>query len=392
MDKKRTGSFAAFRISFVVHGFRFPETPILFEDMGYGFGRIGIAVLVLSAGQPRHWESGEMQAVCRGEQDIWKYCTKEQWKEMICSFGLLGDPEIPQEIQMAVLYRFGRHSSRYYREKKIPKRFGGVRCLMIPDSGLKAVQRRILKHILSERPVSSCACAYRKGVGIRDNAAAHVGQERVLKLDIEDFFGSITSSAVYGLAFPGTLFPPPVRGLLTALCCCKGRLPQGSPASPAISNLVMKPFDDSMDLWCRQRGIRYSRYCDDMTFSGSFEPGEVIRKVQSYLSELGMRLNRRKTGVYAKNCRQEVTGITVNQKAQLSKDYRRKLRQECYYCRKYGIESHMERLGAGGQETEEQILARLLGKIEYLLSVDPANREFQAQREYFRKLMKTLHT
>lgn len=116
----------------------FPETPILFEDMGYGFGRTGIAVLVLSAGQPRHWESGEMQAVCRGEQDIWKYCTKEQWKEMICSFGLLGDPEIPQEIQMAVLYRFSRHSSCYYREKKIPKRFGGSPLPVILDSGLKA--------------------------------------------------------------------------------------------------------------------------------------------------------------------------------------------------------------------------------------------------------------
>lgn len=368
--------------------FRFPDTFILFEDIGYGFGRIGIAVSVPSDGQLKQRESGEIQAVCR--DDIWKYCTREQWKEMICSFGLLGDPSVPEEVQMAVLYRFSRNSSRCYREAEIPKRSGGVRRLMIPDSGLKAVQRRILRNILLERPVSPCAFAYRKGVGIRDNAAVHIGQERILKLDIQDFFDSITSSAVYGLAFPGTLFPPPVRGLLTALCCYKGRLPQGSPASPAISNLVMKPFDDSMDLWCRQRGIRYSRYCDDMTFSGSFEPGEVIRKTQSYLSELGMKLNWEKTGVYAENCRQEVTGITVNQKVQLSKDYRRKLRQDCYYCRKYGVAGHMERQGFDGRETEEHFLARLLGKIDYLLCIDPSNEEFKAQRDYFRQMMKNM--
>lgn len=181
-----------------------------------------------------------------------------------------------------------------------------------------------------------------------------------------------------------------MRGLLTSLCCLRGRLPQGSPASPAISNLVMRPFDEHMGLWCRERNIRYSRYCDDMTFSGSFDAGEVIRKVSGFLSERGMRLNWKKTGVYGKNCRQEVTGLTVNEKVQLPKELRRQLRMECYYCRRFGTESHMDRLGLAERESEEHFLMRLLGRLEYALSVSPGAKEFEQEREYFREQLKAL--
>lgn len=317
---------------------------------------------------------------------LWKNCTEEQCREMILSLRLLGYTELSEEKQLAVLYGMSNHASAHYREAVIPKRSGGMRRLMVPDSSLKAVQRRILKNVLSGFEPSPWAFAYRKGIGIRDNASVHTGQEKILKLDIHDFFGSITSSSVYGLAFPGTVFPPQVRGLLTSLCCLKGRLPQGSPASPAISNLVMRPFDGYMGEWCEARGIRYSRYSDDMTFSGRFDAEEVTKKAENFLAKLGMRLNRDKTGVYGRNRRQEVTGITVNEKTQLSKEMRRKLRQECYYCRRFGVQGHMERLGIDGSESKAHYLARLLGRIEYLLSINPEDAEFIEERNAVRNM------
>ena len=321
---------------------------------------------------------------------LWKYCTPAQCRDFILSLNLIGSMRLSSEKQLALLYGLSNHTEDHYAKKKIPKRNGGFRTLYAPDPLLKYVQRQILRKVLVQFPVSGCACAYRSGASTRDNALPHVGKEKILKLDIHDFFGSITSSSVYGLAFPGTVFPPQVRGLLTSLCCLRGRLPQGSPASPAISNLVMRPFDEHMGLWCRERNIRYSRYCDDMTFSGSFDAGEVIRKVSGFLSERGMRLNWKKTGVYGKNCRQEVTGLTVNEKVQLPKELRRQLRMECYYCRRFGTESHMERLGLAESESEEHFLMRLLGRLEYALSVSPGAKEFEQEREYFREQLKAL--
>ena len=119
------------------------------------------------------------------------------------------------------------------------------------------------------------------------------------------------------------------------------RLPQGSPASAAISNLVMKPFDTYMEGWCRDRGIVYTRYCDDMTFSGDFRVSAVYGKVNGFLGAMGFELNQSKTKVLTRHVRQTVTGMVVNDKVQVPLPYRRALRQEVYYCLKYGVKEHL---------------------------------------------------
>ena len=95
------------------------------------------------------------------------------------------------------------------------------------------------------------------------------------------------------------------------------------PPRPCISNLVMKPFDDYMRDWCRKRQISYTRYCDDMTFSGSFDTHETIHKVSSFLLRLGFELNGKKTFICTRSRRQEVTGLIVNDHVQTSREYRR---------------------------------------------------------------------
>lgn len=325
--------------------------------------------------------------------DLWKYCTAEHCREMLLSFQLLGETDWPDEKVMACLYALANHAERHYEPIQIPKKNGKTRTLLAPDRLLCRVQKNILRHILEERPISPSAAAYHKEASPVLSAAVHVGQPLILKLDIEDFFGNITFPMVLRHAFPGQYFPPAVGTLLTSLCCYRDYLPQGAPTSPAISNLVMRPFDEYMEQWCKKRGIAYSRYCDDMTFSGDFDADAVRRKVYGYLRAMGLEPNREKTTVTRRGGRQLVTGIVVNEKLQVPADYRRALRQEIYYSKKYGAEEHLNRTGRRhdfpeGYEGAVRYLESLLGKINYVLSVNRKDAWFAEAKKTIEREIK----
>ena len=298
-------------------------------------------------------------------QDFWKYCTTEEIGRTLRTFDLLKGLDVPEEAYLPCLYTVSNQIKTHYHPVVISKKSGGRRKLLVPDALLRTIQRNLLHHVLEEFQISEFACAYKKGTSIVDNARPHVGAKLVLKLDIQDFFDQITWILVYQNAFPGTHFPPAIRKMLTEFCCVRDRLPQGAPTSPTVSNLVMRPFDVHMGEWCREREIRYTRYCDDLTFSGAFAPEEVIRKVRGFLQVYGFELNRKKTRVLSRGNAQSVTGIVVNEKAQVSRAYRRKLRQEVYLFDRYGAKS------SGEPKNGERERLRLLGKMRYVLSVNP---------------------
>lgn len=298
-------------------------------------------------------------------QDFWKYCTTEEIGRTLRTFDLLKGLDVPEEAYLPCLYTVSNQIETHYHPVVISKKSGGRRKLLVPDALLRTIQRNLLHHVLEEFQISEFACAYKKGTSIVDNARPHVGAKLVLKLDIQDFFDQITWILVYQNAFPGTHFPPAIRKMLTEFCCVRDRLPQGAPTSPTVSNLVMRPFDVHMGEWCREREIRYTRYCDDLTFSGVFAPEEVIRKVRGFLQVYGFELNRKKTRVLGRWNAQSVTGIVVNEKAQVSRAYRRKLRQEVYLFDRYGIKTEE------GPKNDEKERMRLLGKMRYVLSVNP---------------------
>ena len=307
--------------------------------------------------------------------DIWKYCDKNHSREFLLSLNLTGNLNLTKEKQLSLLYGLSNHTEEHYQKIQIPKRNGAWRTLYVPDSLLKYVQKQILHKVLTQLPVSYCASAYKKGCSLKENAAPHTGKSIVLKLDILDFFGNITYISVYQHAFPGELFPPPVRTLLAHLCCYRDFLPQGAPTSPYISNLVLFPFDRYMERWCKNQNITYTRYCDDLTFSGSFEPETVIRKVSSFLLRMGFEINPKKTKICPQGQQQIVTGIVVNEKAQVPKTYRRNLRQEIYYIEKFGLSEHLAHIHS--DLTPEKYLEHLKGKIRYVLQINPQDREFQ---------------
>lgn len=314
-------------------------------------------------------------------EDIFKYCTKDQMNDFLLSLHLL-----PKEKNaLKILYTLSNHTERHYRECKIPKRTNGFRTLHIPDPLLKSVQNNLLHQVLEQIPISIYAKAYHKGADLVSNAEPHIRKKIILKLDIEDFYDTIDYIMVYNTVFKKEIFPKPLRTLLTHLCLYNEMLPQGSPTSPAISNIVMKPFDDYIGTFCEKKNISYTRYADDLIFSGNFNIKELLHKVSAYLKKMGFTLNPKKTKVLKRNNKQFITGIIVNEKLQVDKKYRQRIRQELYYIQKFGLYSHMNRRHI---ENKDKYLKNLLGKIQFVLHVCPENIEFQKYRSYLLKQRK----
>ena len=290
------------------------------------------------------------------------------------------------DISTKTLYAVSNNISKHYHKAKLPKKSGGYRKLSVPDEILKAIQKQIADVLLIHMPVSRYAKAYRFGSSTLRNAKHHVGKQVVLKLDILHFFDSIRYSAVKDKVFPEEIYAEPLRILLTMLCYHKDALPQGAPSSPAITNIILYEFDEQIGLWCRERGIAYTRYCDDMTFSGDFDPAEVIRFVRLELKKLGFLLNEQKTRIQHPGQQQSVTGIVVNEKLSIPSDYRRKLRQELYYCRKFGIQEHLQKIGL--EIPENTYRMQLLGKVNYVLQVHPNNKDMLDARKWLQQSTK----
>ena len=283
-------------------------------------------------------------------------------------------------ISVKTLYSVSNNLSKHYHKVSLPKKSGGHRNLSVPDKVLNSIQRRIADVLLVHMPVSRYAKAYRFGSSTLRNAKRHIGKHVVLKLDILHFFDSIRYSTVKDKVFPEEIYEEPLRILLTMLCYYKDTLPQGAPSSPAITNIILYEFDELIGQWCQDQGISYTRYCDDMTFSGDFDPAEVIRYVRLGLKEMGFLLNEQKTRIQHTGQRQTVTGIVVNEQLSIPADYRRKLRQELYYCRKFGIREHLQRIGL--EIPEDTYRMQLLGKVNYVLQVHPDDQNVKAAKKW----------
>lgn len=278
-----------------------------------------------------------------------------------------------------------------YELKTIKKKNGSDRTIQAPVGILKYWQKTILNNIVSKLSVSKYATAYKKGARLQDNANPHTGKKYLLKMDITDFFGSIRFEQVYSAAFNSAYFPKQIGVMLTTLCCYNDVLPQGAPTSPALSNLVMKNFDNSIGSWCEKRGISYTRYCDDLTFSSDKPLYNVFVKVKKMLENMGFTINDKKTHFVTNSDRQTVTGLTVNEKVGISKDYKRNLRQEIYYIFRFGPADSLLHTGRGeylknGRLNVLKYLDVIQGKINFVLSVEPDNEYFVTALEKIKDL------
>lgn len=275
-------------------------------------------------------------------------------------------------VGYAPVYLCGASNAQghFYRKFKVPKRAGGFRKISEPLPSLKEIQRWILENILYRCNFHKFAKAFIPGRSIRENARFHRNQQMVLSLDIHDFFSSIPASRVYGF-FWRLGYCKPVATMLTQLCTLDNRLPQGAPTSPALSNLIVLRLDRRVSGFALKQKIRYTRYADDLTFSGHFKAGSVIRFVEDVLKDEGLRLNTEKTRLMERHRRQEVTGIVVNRKMQAPRLLRRKLRQHVYYIEKYGVDSHME----WTENNRANYVRHLCGIASFVFFVNPQDRD-----------------
>ena len=316
---------------------------------------------------------------------MWKYIGIKECNEFLLSLQLFKCDDKKKYIK--TLYSLSNKIENNYYVYKIKKKNGHLRTIYEPASLLKTIQKNILKNILNNKQISKYAKAYKKGISLKNNAIEHINKKIILKLDIKDFFENISFLDVYNSCFPIEYFPKSIGMLLTTLCTYEDHLTQGSPTSAYISNLVMKDFDEEIGVICEKRNINYTRYSDDMTFSGDFNPSEIIKIVRKYLYKLGLNLNDSKIHIVKNYQSQNVTGLIVNKKIQVSKNYRKKIRQEIYYLKKYGIDSHLEKLNLSNKK---QYLQSLQGKILYVLQINNQDKEFINYKDYINNYIKTL--
>jgi len=275
------------------------------------------------------------------------------------------------------------YTNYFYRDFEILKKNGSKRLISEPLPSLKEIQLWILKNILYKIPVSQVAKAYKPNVKIIENLKFHKNQPKVLTVDLENFFPSIKFKAIQNI-FLDLGYSKLVARLLSKLCTKEGMLPQGAPTSPYLSNLIFKNADVLIFDFCRQRKIRYTRYADDLSFSGDFDEKELIKKVRGVIIDLGLHINKSKTKLMTPNTRQTVTGIVVNKKPQVVFHKRNALRQALYYIKKYGLKEHQEYEDI----IQKNYLEHLMGKINFVLQINPKDTEFQNYKTFLIDLKK----
>lgn len=269
----------------------------------------------------------------------------------------------PQHIYSVVATRDSQ-----YVEALIPKRPPSTdfRTINIPRSGLKGIQRQIARVYLANVPVDEAAFAYVRRRGVVEAAKRLSGGRALLKIDLEDFFPSITERRVFGM-FRGLGVDTAAASILTNLCTFEGRLPQGAPTSPSISNIVVRKLDKLLREEAVKWELTYTRYCDDMFFSHekkNFNHPDFLELTRKIIESGGFSLNEAKTRYCPRGVPRKTLGLlTHGEKLALPGAVRRKMRSEFH---------RGSRNIGWGQEN----LPRLRGQLEWYKAVYGKNSTY----------------
>lgn len=217
-----------------------------------------------------------------------------------------------------------------------------TRIITAPSKILKRRQRWILDNILSQLPISNFSYGFEKGNSIKKNALVHAENNYVICMDIENFFPSIKQEKITAI-FRNAGYTMSAAKRLSDLCCYNGALPQGAPTSPRLANIVCKELDVELNKLSGKFNAIYSRYADDLTFSSKYEIGNMISEVSKIVNSYGFHLNSEKTSIYLENQPKFITGLVVqNGSVRVPKAFKRKLKQEIYYCERFGVLNHLQ--------------------------------------------------
>lgn len=271
-----------------------------------------------------------------------------------------------------------KNVDKLYQSFQIPKKTGGVRTINAPQKSLKFIQH-CLAFILQETysPTKSVN-GYVIERNVVTNAIGHANKNFVLNLDLENFFPSISIKRVSKvLQLPPVSAHPKVASMIAKLCCFQEALPQGAPTSPLLSNLICQRLDRRIEGLVKTHQIIYTRYADDLTFSSDepFQNG-FLSHLDSIIKEEGFTINMKKVRLQLKNSRQEVTGITVNERVNVPQKFIREVRAMLHNWETLGYETAQQKFlqhyipkKANKKKEEAQLRNVVAGKINYLKMV-----------------------
>ena len=262
-------------------------------------------------------------------------------------------------------YHRGAASLDHYSRFAIPKKRGGTRVISSPKRRLRVAQNWLLAHVLTPLPVHDAAAAFRPSLSVVDNAARHAGRAVVVRLDLKDFFPSVTlprvrrffrslgysSGVATILALLATEAPRAavqMDGQTRFVALGERSLPQGACTSPALTNLLCRRMDSRLAGAAEALGFRYSRYADDLVFShaeASAPVGILLALARRIVGEAGFTINEDKTAVLRPHQRQVVTGLVVNETPHVSRTDLRRFRALLHRCETLGIAAVSEQLG-----------------------------------------------
>lgn len=242
----------------------------------------------------------------------------------------------------------------YYKSFSIPKKRGGVRHISAPKRGLGLAQARLAAVLVKAYKPKPFVHGYVKGQSFLTNAKLHQRQRWVLNLDIKDFYPSITFPRVRGLFMSSAFgFNDRVATILARITTTSGGLPQGARTSPVIANMIACTLDRKLIELATRHRLTYSRYADDITLSSSRKdvPADVVKSwnppfgerqldlggvLSAAFQTAGFQINDAKTRLSFQYERQEVTGVVVNQKANVWRKDISRMRMILHSARKYG--------------------------------------------------------
>ena len=295
---------------------------------------------------------------------------EEFWNALLILHGFLHkskqDLDFEEKLSVSALTSLLHNINANYYRFKIPKKSGGSRIIDAPSKELKLVQN-IINYALSHFfEVHDATHGFIKSRGIKTNAEVHVGSVFILNIDLKDFFPSVSITRIEN-RLEDLGFSTISARLIGILCTKNNKLPQGSPASPLITNIVSTRLDKRLECFALARGCKYSRYVDDITFSSmNYVFNARFEKTLSKIIENeGFRLNISKTRILTKSDRQEVTGVIVNEKINVNRKFVRKVRAMIHTLSKEGIYEDRNKL--------KPLVMSTLGSLYFIRQIRGAN-------------------
>ncbi len=307
----------------------------------------------------------------------------------------------------ALGYKRTGEQLRHYHYRILAKRFGRVRLIEAPKPRLKDLQRQILLWILQKIPPHPAVHGFVKGRSIKTFVAPHVGQRVVLRMDVQDFFPAFGGVRIQNL-FRTQGYPEAVADLLGGICTnaaprdiwneiakdlgpvpveearrlyARPHLPQGAPTSPALANISFYRLDWRLSGLAESAGASYTRYADDLAFSGGEEFEKGVERfglhVAAILLEEGFAVNHRKTRVMRQGVRQHLAGLVTNQRPNIVRHDFDRLKAVLTNCVRLGPESQ-------NREGRPRFRAHLEGRVAFVEMINPSKGK--RLREIFERI------